>query len=192
MSKTVLKQGVDPDYEYVAKCSICGTVFKYKYSDMEGDPIQAWHEPHITCPTCNYMLAMTDKPIKEIDFTIDGASLFRTEHCILIPSGCQVYVLYQNGSTISLRNVTSDEITPTGAPLLIVGTASKITIVPGVEILSPDPALTYARMVNLKDVLNKTSYITITNQLEYDQVTDQLFGLPPTQVNTNTSIVVLE
>jgi len=184
MSKTIIKAGVNPNYEYASKCRICGTIFKYKYSDMDGDPIQAWHEPHITCPTCGNMMAMNDKPIQEIDVNLPTNALYRTPHCILVESGMEVYIVYKSGSVYQLKKMEENDLTPNKATLLFTSALTKLTVVPGVEILNPEPNKEFARIDEIGDN-DYEAYSTI-DPVEgiVDMAWDTLFGIPSALVES--------
>jgi len=186
MSKTVIKQGTDPNYEYASRCRICGTIFKYEYSDMEGDPIQAWHEPHITCPTCGNMMAMNDKPIQEIDVNLPANSLYKIPYCVLIESGVDAYIVYKSGSVYLLKPITGDDLTPSNATILFTSAMTKLTIIPGVQIDNPEFNLEYARVDKIGDN-NFEGYSTIDvaeNKIVEIDSNEHIYGIPSALVES--------
>lgn len=192
MAKTIIKAGIDPNYEYVSRCRICGTIFKYKYLDMDGDPIQAWHEPHITCPTCGNMMAMNDKPMKEVEVNLPANSLYRLNGCILVEAGMEVYIVYKSGSVYQLKRLEEGDLTPNRSTILFATAVAKFTQVPGVEIDNPEPNKEYARIDEINDLWNP-SYSTIDPEngvIPIELNTTAIYGIPSQLVEV-TKIQIL-
>lgn len=187
MAITTLLKGKDPDYTYAVRCPNCGSVMTYKYADaIAHEPIQAWHELHLQCPTCGVYFGHNPHPVQEKEVVaINGSLLYKAEDAsIVIPDGCKGYTLYQNGSIIEAYEY--DKILPANMAVLIVGDVTSLTLLTGVRIPNEHTDLKPLPLQLLDDDNRHVCY-GATKHFDLNRVSNnvQEFGINPIYVNQN-------
>ena len=188
MAKTVIKQGNDPKSKYICLCKECGTIYTYEWEDIDPTMVSSWHEYHQACPVCNHHNAFSNKRIEELNYELNGTRLNKFEIAMQIPEGVSAYALLLNGPTIEM--VPLDTIIPANIPVILVGSANKISTAPGIFI-TPDYGIPYLKIETINAFAGYKTIIQEGDNFTLEDSNDKCkFGIPEQIAVDVTSIEV--
>lgn len=149
MAVIVKRQGSTQavDLEYIGYCQVCGEIFRYKYSDLDQNPISTYHEMAIKCPICSRWIAFSNTPIEILDITVKANEPFIANKEVIVPSGVNVYGVFKNGPVLFLQKY--EWIVPAGVPMIFMTDQSQIEVVdlPQLRVYPKDYSVAYLTKV---------------------------------------------